>query len=139
MVKWVAFMLTVGQEGSPLIEVNVGSDVRAMAFAANGEYLVTVSGDHDGDKVRVWGVEDGKQIYGNNESAGRSTASQCRRTAEPCSSLARHLCGTHRPRVSSLAKSTRLFITPDHNSWVIAAKYSPKGDQIATATRNGSV
>ena len=51
-------MLTVGQEGSPLIKINGGSDIRAVAFAANGEYLF--SGGEDG--VRVWRVEDGKQM-----------------------------------------------------------------------------
>ena len=56
----VAFILTVGQEGSPtLIEIDGGSDIiRAVTFAANGEYLV--SGASRG--VRVWQVEDGKQM-----------------------------------------------------------------------------
>jgi WD40 repeat protein len=51
-------MLTVGQEGSSLIEINGGDYIRAGAFAANGEYLV--SGGSWG--VRVWRVEDGKQM-----------------------------------------------------------------------------
>ena len=51
-------MLTVGQEASLLTEINAGSDIRAVAFAANGEYLV--SGGSEG--VRVWRVEDGKQM-----------------------------------------------------------------------------
>ena len=51
-------MLTVGQEGSPLIRINDGNDIWAVAFAANGEYLV--SGGRGG--VRVWRVEDGKQM-----------------------------------------------------------------------------
>jgi WD40 repeat protein len=55
--KWVAFMLTVGQEGSPLIEISGGSDLRAVAFATNGKYLVSGGAG----RVRVWGVEDGKQ------------------------------------------------------------------------------
>jgi hypothetical protein len=54
----VALMLTVGQEGSSPIEINGGSYLRAVAFAANGEYLV--SGSEDG--VRVWGVEDGEEM-----------------------------------------------------------------------------
>jgi WD40 repeat protein len=52
-------MLTVGQEGSPLIEINGGTDIRAVAFAANGEYLVSGSGAWS---VGVWRVEDGKQM-----------------------------------------------------------------------------
>ena len=57
----VALMLTraIGQaERSPLIEINVDNDIRVVTFTANGEYLVS----GDGDKVRVWRVEDGKQM-----------------------------------------------------------------------------
>ena len=38
-------MLTVGQGHSPLIEVDVGSGIRAVTFTANGEHLITGSGD----------------------------------------------------------------------------------------------
>ena len=48
-------MLTVEQEGSPL---NSGSDIRALAYAANGECIV--SGGVEG--VRVWRVEDSQQM-----------------------------------------------------------------------------
>jgi WD40 repeat protein len=50
-------MLTVGQEGSPLIEIN-GGYIWAVAFAANGKHLV--SGGRN--EVRVWRVEDGKEM-----------------------------------------------------------------------------
>ena len=50
-------MLTVGQEGSPLIEINGGSDIWTVAFAANGEYIVG-----SGDGQRVWRVQDGAQM-----------------------------------------------------------------------------
>ena len=56
--KWVAFMLTVGQEASLLTEINARDDIRAVAFAADGKYLINGGwGD-----VRVWRVEDGKQM-----------------------------------------------------------------------------
>ena len=51
-------MLTVGQEGSLLTKINSGSNIRAVAFAADGGYLVS-SGEGG---VRVWRVEDGKQM-----------------------------------------------------------------------------
>jgi WD40 repeat protein len=52
-------MLTAGQVGSPLSGIDAGSgDIQAVAFSANGEYLV--SGDEE--MVRVWRVEDGKQM-----------------------------------------------------------------------------
>ena len=49
-------MLTLGQEGSPLIEINAGSDIWSVAFAPNNEYIV--SGGQGG--VGVWRVVDGK-------------------------------------------------------------------------------
>jgi WD40 repeat protein len=60
----VAFTLTVGQEGSPLIEIDGGSNIRAVAFTANGEHLV--SGNAGG--VQMWRVEDGKQMATMEES-----------------------------------------------------------------------
>jgi WD40 repeat protein len=51
-------MLTVGQERSTLIEIDGGDAISAMTFVANGEYLV--SGDDE--KLRVWRVQDGKQM-----------------------------------------------------------------------------
>ena len=53
----VAFMLTVGQAGSPLIEINGGNDIRPVAFAANRNLLTGGGGG-----VRVWGVEDGHEM-----------------------------------------------------------------------------
>ena len=50
-------MLTVEQECSPLIELDCGN-ISAVTFGANGEYVV--SGGENG--IRVWGVEDGKQM-----------------------------------------------------------------------------
>ena len=55
--KRVALVLTVGQEDSLLIEINDSGRVQAVAFAPNGEYLVSGS-----EGVRVWRVEDGKQM-----------------------------------------------------------------------------
>lgn len=36
----VVFMLNVGQERSPLVEINGGSNTCSVAFAAHGEYIV---------------------------------------------------------------------------------------------------
>ena len=52
-------MLTAGQVGSPLSEIDAGSgEIRAVAFSANGKYLV--SGDEE--MVRAWRMQDGKQM-----------------------------------------------------------------------------
>ena len=50
-------MLTVGQEGSPLIEINGGSDIWTMKFTANGEYIVG-----SGEGLQVWRAENGKPV-----------------------------------------------------------------------------
>ena len=51
-------MLTAGQEHSPFIEIDVGSEIQAVEFTANGKYIVGGGGDGLG----VWRVEDGKQM-----------------------------------------------------------------------------
>lgn len=50
-------MLINRQERVLPIEIDTGRKVQVVAFAANGEYIV--SGD---EEVRVWRVEDGKQV-----------------------------------------------------------------------------
>ncbi|KAF8550490.1 hypothetical protein OG21DRAFT_1513946 [Imleria badia] len=42
---------------SPHMEIDVGVELRAVTFTANGEYLVS-----GGTEVQVWRVEDGKKI-----------------------------------------------------------------------------
>ena len=51
-------MLTVGKEHLPPAEISAGSPIRAMAFTANGEYLV--SGDKEA--IRMWRVADNQQV-----------------------------------------------------------------------------
>ena len=51
-------MLTVGQERSPLIEIDGGDKIWTVTFTANGEYIV--GGGASG--LRVWRVKDGKQM-----------------------------------------------------------------------------
>ena len=51
-------MLTVGKEGSALIDIDVGSEIKAVAFTVDGEHIV---GGGDG-QVGVWRVTDGKEV-----------------------------------------------------------------------------
>lgn len=52
-------MLTVGQKGSSLVEIDGGGGSQVVAFSTNGEYVV---GGSYGVGVRMWRVDDGKQI-----------------------------------------------------------------------------
>ena len=165
--KWVAFKLTVGQEGSSLIKINGGSDLRAVVFAANGEYLV--SGGAGG--VRVWRAEDGKQlatmvtrdvqclavskdgrwiaagtIWGNvfvwdarthEKVFSHRQDSQCKDINEVDFSpdSTRLVAASDKGTASIWDISTRKRVQKlRHGDWVTAAKYSPQGDRIATAT-----
>ena len=157
-------MLTVGQEGSPHIEVNVGSDVRAMAFAANGEYLV--SGGRGA--VRVWGVEDGKQMatmpvehvrclavskdgrwiaagtfYGEVIVWDAKTYKKAFNTEDDHSingvdfspDSTRLVAASHNKKAIIWDIATRKRAqTLDHRNIVTAVKYSPQDNRIATAT-----
>ncbi|KAF8551245.1 hypothetical protein OG21DRAFT_1487133 [Imleria badia] len=54
-----AFMLIVVKEHrDPPIQINVNSEIQAMTFSTNGEYLL--SGGRNG--VQVWRVEDGEEM-----------------------------------------------------------------------------
>ena len=159
-------MLTVGQESSPLIKIKGGSAIRAVAFAANGEYLV--SGGEDG--VRVWRVKDGKQMAtvevravckclavskdGRWIAAGTDYGEVIVWDANTHEKVISHKVDDyHIYGVDFSPDSTRLVAashmgtapiwdvavrkrvrTLHDNNMVTAAKYSPQGDRIATAT-----
>ena len=157
-------MLTIRQEDSLLTEINAGSGLKAVAFAANGEYIV--SGGSKG--VRLWGVKDGKQV-----ATLEANYVWCLTVSRDGQWIAAGICGkvivwdtrTHEkvfscredyrningvdfsPDLSRLVSAsenrtatiwdiaTRKRVqTLRHDDWVRAAKYSPQGDRIATAT-----
>ena len=156
-------MLTVGQERSPVIEINVGSRIRAVTFTANGEYIVG-----GGDGQRVWRVEDCKQMATMAARDVRSLAvSQDGRWIAAGTDWGEAILWdtktfeqvfTHKEDlpdsilgVDFSPDSTRLVTASKnptaiwdvaarkkvltlHEYWVRAAKYSPQGDRIATAT-----
>ena len=158
-------MLTVRQGRSPLIEIDGGSEIKAVTFTVNGEYLV--GGGDDG--LRVWRAKDGKQVAtmaardvnclalskdGRWIASGTYEGELCMWDAKTFKNVFTHkeddddLFG-----VDFSPDSTRLLIgsenctatiwdvanrkkslTLRHEDWVIAAKYSPQGNRIATAT-----
>ena len=158
-------MLTVGQD-SPLIDINSGKYIQALEFAVNGEYLVS-----GGYEVRVWRVEDGKQMAamavdsgpvqclaaskdGRWIAAGTRGGNVFVWDAKTYEKVFLH-CEDYRDinGVDFSPDSTRLdsasphatastwdiearkrVQTLRHGDWVRAAKYSPQGDRIATAT-----
>jgi WD40 repeat protein len=159
-------MLTAGEEGSSLIEINGGSDILAVAFAANGEYLVS-----GGDDVQVWRVEDGKQMAtmeaehvqclalskdGRWIAAGTFNGEVFVWDAKTYERVFSRREDHNRDEILGVdfsPDSTRLVSASDnetasiwdiatrrevqtlaHESSVKAAKYSPQGDRIATAT-----
>ena len=170
--EWVAFMLTVVQEGSPLIKINGGRDIWAVPFAANGKYLV--SGDDKG--VRVWHVEDGKQMeivetdfvwclavsrdgrwiaagtgWGKVSVWDAKTYEKAISHGEDRNGIngvdfspdsSRLVSASHNGTASIWDIPTRKRVqTLDHGNTrrdyeksVVAARYSPQGDRIATAT-----
>ena len=160
-------MLTVGQEGSSLIEVDCSNAISAVTFGANGQYLV--SGDDKG--LQVWRVEDGKQMAtmealkvrcvavsndGGWIAAGTSKEVVVwdAKTYEkafvleedtimngvdfsPNSTRVLIASRDYRATIWDIALATRKrVLTLHHEGAVIAAKFSPQGDRIATATRN---
>ena len=161
-------MLTIGQAHSTPIEVDVGQNVQALTFTANGEYLVT--GDDKGP--RVWRVKDGTQVARMETCLVRSLAASengkwiaagTKRemfvwNAKTFEQVLKHEEGRSVNAVDFSPDSTRLVAGTDlsraivwdlatdkqvqilhHQDDVIAAKYSPRGDRTATATFQGRV
>ena len=160
-------MLTIGQERSAPTEINVGQDVRALTFTANGEYLAT--GD-DSKGVEMWRVKDGKQVARVETGYVRSLAAskdgkwiavgasrgifvwnaetyevveygegEYVRAVDfsPDSRLVAGM-GNKKATIWDLATGKRVQ-TLYHQDYLIAGKYSPRGFRIATATDNGTV
>jgi WD40 repeat protein len=159
-------MLTVGQECSSLIEIDGGDAISAVIFVANGEYLV--SGDEEG--LRVWRVQDGKQMAATearkvrcvavSKDGGWIAAGTIKEivvwdanTYENTFALeedqhtingvdfspdsTRLISASHNCTATVWDIATRRrALTLHHERAVIAAKFSPQGDRIATATRN---
>ena len=161
-------MLTIGQESSQPIEIDTCSEVRAVTFSANGEYIV--SGDNK--NVQVWRVDDWKQLAkietgmvncvavsndGKWIAAGTQLHGVFVYDAATFRLAIKHSECVYIHGVNFSPDSMRLVSatkekaivwdlatrnqvqTFRHKHYVIAAKYSPQGDRIATATRDGSV
>ena len=151
----------------PRIEIDVGSEVYAVTFSANGEYLL--SGSRGG--VQVWRVEDGTQVTTMEAKAVRSLAVSKDGRWIAAGTLFGELfvwdAKTHKQvfkHEEDFATITGVDFSPDstrlvsasykktatiwdiptrkrvqtlfHDNSLRAAKYSPQGDQIATATRH---
>ena len=158
-------MLTVEQERYPLIEINVGSEIYAVTFTANGEYVVG-----GGVGLRVWRVKDGKQMAtmkarnvrclavskdGRWIAAGTLDGEVSVWDAKTFEKVFSHQNDHVIRAVDFSPDSTRLLVGQKgyHTGpsvWDIptrkkvltleqgtrVAKYSPQGDRIATATRD---
>ena len=124
--KWVAFVLTVNQEASLLTEINAGSDIRAVAFAANGEYLV--GGGSAG--VRVWRVEDGKEM-----ATLEARSVLCLAVSKDGRWIA---AGTGRGEVFVWDAKTyeKVFSPRDDTRGILGVDFSPDSSRLVSASDN---
>ena len=162
-------MLTIGQEHSQPIEIAAGSKLRAVTFSVNGEYLVSghdkevrvwrvedgeqlasmetgqvnclaVSNDGkwiaagtEGRDAVVWDTATFEQVWQHQEES-------CIYAVDFSPDSVRLVSGTFEIAIVwDLATRGKQVQILRHESWVSAAKYSPQGDRIATATKDGSV
>ncbi|KAF8123182.1 hypothetical protein EV363DRAFT_1587463 [Boletus edulis] len=148
------------------IDIDIGRELRAMTFSANGEYIVS----GDGEEVRVWRTEDGRQIAkmrtkstvsclavskdGKWIAAGTLWGDVFMWDARTYEQVLLYRYGQaitavdfspNSKRLASASKYTVNFwdvatrrqlqhLIP-HEDLVRAAKYSPQGGRIATATK----
>lgn len=161
-------MLIVGQECPPLIVIDGNTvTVGAMAFSANGGYLVSdgqsgpqvwrikdakemarmeasehvlclavspddrwiAAGMNKG--IVVWSAESYEQVFSEGEITGDST-SGLHFSPDSTRLVVASKNGT--ASVWDIATSERKLTLQHDMRWVVAVKYSPQGDRIATAT-----
>jgi WD40 repeat protein len=162
-------MLTAGQECSPFIEIGGAGRIGAVAFTANGEYIL--GGGRDG--LGVWRVEDGKQMAtmavgevrclavsrdGRWIAAGTNDAHVFVWDTNTFEQVFSHKNNGFIFTVDFSPDSTRLLVTQNHHPtatsvWDVrtrqkvltlanssgVTKYSPQGDRIATSDSRGGV
>ena len=163
-----ALSLIIAQEQQDSqVEINVGNKLWAVAFSANGEYLL--SGNDSG--VQVWRVVDGEHLATIKARRvlclavsrdGRWIAARTWRddmfvwdavthekvlsqwedhhiingvdfSPDSARLVSASFAGT--ATIWDLATRKQIQILR-HRHWMMAAKYSPRGDRIATATPN---
>ena len=162
--KTAKFMLIVGQEPCSSIEFDIGHEINAVTFSANGKYLV--SGGSEG--VRVWRAHDGKHIAsmdvqdvsclavskdGRWIAAGSFVGCAFVWDATTYQQAFEHLnegvCTAvdfspdATALVASWSNTATIWSIPagqlvrklNHQEPVGAARYSPRGDRIATASK----
>ena len=162
-------MLTVGQERSLSMEINAGSVVRTMKFSANGEYIVsgayegvrvirvddgkqsaTLEADYANSlavsnngrwvaagtstEVIVWDINTHEKVFVYEERGHVLNGVDI----SPDSTRLVTEVGNGRVIVWDLA-TREPILTLHHERSVSAAKYSPQGDRIATATYHDSI
>ena len=162
-------MLTIEQEHSQPIEIDAGQYVRALTFTANGEYLVTgdekgveVWRVKDGKQVARMETSHVLSLAASKNckwiAAGTFTKlfvldaetyeevikheeGDCVNAVDFSPDSTRLVAGTDNKTaiVWDLATGLKQVQTLRHQHYVIAAKYSPQGDRIATATYKGPV
>ena len=152
----------VAQERFPLVEIDSGSEIRAVTFSANGEELVSA----DDESIRVWGVEVTKRMGatgikclavskdGEWIAAGTARDGVVVWDAKTNEKVFVHHVHNEVTGVDFSPDSTRVVASFNHAAAVfhitarkqvllldhkdrqslVAAKYSPHGDRIATAT-----
>ena len=157
-------MLTIGQEHFAPTKINIGQFVRALTFTASGEYLVTggekgvrVWRVKDGTQVARMETQHTVFSFATSKN-GKWIAAGTEREmivwkAETYEEVIKYeegvcVCGVDfSPDLTQLVAKTdnktavvwnlatgKQVQTLRHKHHVIAAKYSPRGDRIATAT-----
>jgi WD40 repeat protein len=125
-------MLTVGQEGSRFLEINVYSETQTVIFTADGEYLVR--GDEDGVEVRR--VEDGWQMA---KMAARDV--QCLAASKD----GRWIAAGTGPKGNGMvfmwdAKTfERVFSHKEDELEVCGVEFSPDSTRLVTASKKATV
>ena len=161
-------MLTIGQESSQPVEIDAGSKVWAVTFSANGEYIVSGDNENirvwrvddwkqlatieTGTVNCVAVSNDGKWIAAGTQLHGvfvwdavtfrlaiRHSEYQSVHGVNFSPDSMRLVSAAYKKAIVWDMVTRKQVQILEHQNYVIAAKHSPQGDRIATATADGSV
>jgi len=121
-------MLTVGQEYSPPVEIDVDGPIHLGTFSVNGEYLA--GWREDGTNVKVWRVGDGKQV-----AAMEARGVRCLAVSDDGGWTA---AGTYHGEILVWNASTRkLFAHKDFGS-IHGVDFSPDSCRLVSCSWSGT-
>ena len=116
------------KDGKRVAIMPVQKGVRCVATSTDGRWI---AGGSNRGEVFVWDATTYNQVFADRTGSGSEISDV---DLSPDSTRLVSAAGQSTAPIWDIATHQKVRLTLDHDGQVIAAKYSPQGDRIATAT-----